>query len=95
VDSGVIKITVPKWATIYDSDSSSSKTLYPIDDDDFSCTSDSFTSINISESENEILYIKYTESLTTDALVTITCTNWRNPTKAESVSGFSILTYDR
>jgi len=66
VDSGAIKVTVPEWAIIFDAELSMSKTVYPIGDSDFACSSDAFTSIDISESENEILYIKYTESLTTD-----------------------------
>jgi hypothetical protein len=93
-DSGAIKITVPEWGMIYDDELAMSKTIYPIGDSDFSCSSDAFTSIDISESENEKLYIKYTESLTSDVKVTITCTNWRNPTLPEVISGFSILTYD-
>jgi hypothetical protein len=71
-----------------------SVTEYPIGDPTFTCASDDFTSIDISKSKDEILFIEYTEALTADLPITITCTNYRNPLLPEMVSGFSILTFD-
>jgi hypothetical protein len=86
---------MPAWSIIYDSDLQMSVTEYPIGDSSFTCASDDFTSIDISKSNNDILYVEYTEALTADLPITITCTNYRNPTVPEVIGGFSILTYDK
>jgi len=92
--SGLIEIDTPVWASLLGSDLISSVESYQISDQDFACTSDSFTSMTQSI-ENGKLSLSYTDLVSgqTDEVV-ITCTNWRNPVEPEIISGYSIKVYD-
>ena len=92
--SGLIEIETPVWTSLLGSDLISSVESYQIGDQDFACTSDSFTSMTQSI-ENGKLSLSYTDLVNgkTDEVV-ITCTNWRNPVEPETISGYSIKVYD-
>jgi hypothetical protein len=74
---------------------------YPHMDENIVCTSDAFQTLEIAEFEESeaVLLLKYTscnpESCASNQLVTISCTNWRNPNLAVLVPGFSITTFDQ
>jgi hypothetical protein len=60
------------------------------------CSSDSFTTIDIAKSEDNMLIIDYTGLIGENtATVSITCTNWKNPILPEMTSGFTIKTLDK
>lgn len=92
--SGYIEIETPDWAVLYDSSLKQAVIYYP-NTGVTSCTSPSFTTTDISDTDEDHLFIKYTDLIGSNTQkITITCTNWRNPILPETVSGFTIKTLD-
>lgn len=94
VSDGIIVIETPIWASgVYDEDLDAVLDQYYFGEANFRCTSDSFTSI-ITNFEDNIMTIYYTESLDPTGPQIIKCTNWRSPILPEVVTGFFIITKD-
>ena len=94
IQKGSLEIISPDWAYLRDVALNQSVISYP-NTDVTSCSSPSFTTTRIDESEYNILHIDYTDLIgeNTDT-VTITCLGWKNPILREELPGFMLKTLD-
>ena len=90
----MIEIETPTWASFYDSEVASVQDFYSISEQNFNCSSESFTNLTTVTDQKKIILEYIGLTLGQQDEILISCVNYRNPVVPELVDGFIVRTYD-